>query len=107
MPYDADVIVIGAGPAGCAAAIRLVLAGHDALVLERLPAADRTDMTSGEVLAPQTQEECAQLGVDLDADWLCDRFHGVRNVYPDLSWTYHPFPDGLSYVVTHFSYVKV
>jgi len=98
MAYDAEVIVIGAGPAGCAAAIPLVQDGRDVLVLERKTTEDGEDITSGEVLAPQTQVECAQLGVALDAGWLLDRVTAVRNVYPDLSWTHHPFPEGLSYV---------
>lgn len=94
----ADVIVIGAGPAGCATAIPLARAGYDVLVLERKLSEDGEDITSGEVLAPQTQYECAQLGVELGGAWLLDRFHGVRNVYPDLSWTYHELPTGGSYV---------
>jgi flavin-dependent dehydrogenase len=98
MKFDAEVIIVGAGPAGCAAAIPLVQAGHDVLVLERKANEDGEDITSGELLAPQTQFECAQLGIDLSAAWLLDRVHGVRNVYPDLSWTYHAFPDGMSYV---------
>ncbi len=95
---DADVIVVGAGPAGCAAAIRLVQAGRSVVILERKAHEDGEDITSGELLAPVTQMECAELGIDLSADWLFDRVTGVRNVYPDLSWTYHPFPAGMSYV---------
>ena len=98
MPHDADVLVVGAGPAGCAAAIRLVQAGRSVIVLERKAHEDGEDITSGELLAPVTQLECAELGLDLSADWLFDRITGVRNVYPDLSWTYHPFPEGMSYV---------
>jgi menaquinone-9 beta-reductase len=98
MAHDADVIVVGAGPAGCAAAIRLVQAGHDVLVLERRPDVVAEDIGSGEVLAPQTQEECRQLGVALDGPWLLDHFDAVRNVYPDLSYTVHPLPDGFRYV---------
>jgi len=98
--FDADVIVIGGGPAGCAAAIRLVGAGHDVLVLERR-AEDidgEVSIESGELMAPATQIECEQLGVALGGPWVCDRTRGVRNVYPDLSWTYHEFPDGISYL---------
>jgi menaquinone-9 beta-reductase len=98
MSSDADVVVVGAGPAGCAAAIRLVQAGRSVVVLERKAHQDSEDITSGELLAPHTQLECAELGLDLSADWLFDRVTGVRNVYPDLSWTYHPFPSGMSYV---------
>ena len=98
--FDADVLVIGGGPAGCTAAIRLVDDGRDVLVLER-----RTEQTdgevsieSGELMAPATQLECEQLGVALEGPWVCDRTRAVRNVYPDLSWTYHEFPEGISYL---------
>ncbi|MGA9720814.1 MAG: FAD-dependent monooxygenase, partial [Candidatus Binatus sp.] len=90
---DADVIVIGAGPAGCAAAIRLVAAGYDVLALERKEREDGEDITSGEVIVVPTQNECAQLGVKFEGDWVLDRITGFRNVYPDLSWTYHPIPN--------------
>jgi flavin-dependent dehydrogenase len=90
MSLDADVIVIGAGPAGCAAAIRLVAAGYDVLALERKEREDGEDLTSGEVMVVPTQNECAQLGVEFEGDWVLDRITGFRNVYPDLSWTYHP-----------------
>ena len=90
MSLDADVIVIGAGPAGCAAAIRLVALGYDVLALERKEREDGEDITSGEVMVVPTQNECAQLEVKFEGDWVLDRITGFRNVYPDLSWTYHP-----------------
>ena len=96
---DADVLVIGGGPAGCVAAIRLVEAGHDVLVLERR--SEATDgaerIESGELLAPMTQVECQRLGVAFEGPWVLDRTTAVRNVYPDLSWTYHDLPGGLHY----------
>jgi flavin-dependent dehydrogenase len=96
---DAEVIVIGGGPAGCAAAIRLVQAGHDVLVLERRSESTDGDerIESGELLAPMTQLECEQLGVAFEGPWVLDRTTAVRNVYPDLSWTYHELPGGLHY----------
>jgi flavin-dependent dehydrogenase len=96
MSLDADVIVIGAGPAGCAAAIRLAGAGYDVLALERKEREDGEDITSGEVMVVPTQNECAQLGVKFEGDWVLDRITGFRNVYPDLSWTYHPIPTKVS-----------
>ena len=92
MSLDADVIVIGAGPAGCAAAIRLVAAGYKVIALERKEREDGEDITSGEVIVVPTQNECAQLAVKFEGDWVLDRITGFRNVYPDLSWTYHPIP---------------
>ena len=55
MSLDADVIVIGAGPAGCAAAIRLVDAGYKVIALERKEREDGEDITSGEVMVVPTQ----------------------------------------------------
>src|SRR5262249_8913097 len=95
---DAEVIVIGAGPAGCAAAIRLAEAGHDVLLLERKAAEEGEDIASGELLAPAAQEELPEGGVELPASCLFDRSTAVRNVYPDLSWTSHRFPPGMSWV---------
>jgi flavin-dependent dehydrogenase len=89
---DTDVIVIGAGTAGCAAAIRLVQAGYSVVALERKDHEDGEDITSGEVLVPATQFECEDLGLRFEGDWVLDRITGIRNVYPDLSWTYHPIP---------------
>ena len=96
MSLDADVIVIGAGPAGCAAAIRLVDAGYKVIALERKEQEDGEDITSGEVMSVPTQKECEQLGVKFEGDWVLDRITGIRNVYPDLSWTYHPIPTSIS-----------
>jgi menaquinone-9 beta-reductase len=96
LSLDADVIVIGAGPAGCAAAIRLIDAGYKVIALERKEQEDGEDITSGEVMAIPTQNECAQLGVKFEGDWVLDRITGIRNVYPDLSWTYHPIPTPIS-----------
>ena len=95
MSLDADVIVVGAGPAGCAAAIRLVGAGYNVLALERKEREDGEDITSGEVMVVPTQHECAQLDVKFDGDWVLDRITGFRNVYPDLSWTFHPIPSSV------------
>jgi flavin-dependent dehydrogenase len=94
----ADVVVIGAGPAGCAAAIRLAEAGHDVVLLERKAAEEGEDIASGEVLAPIGQDELARLGVELPPSCLFDRFDRVRNVYPDLSWTLHRLPTGFTWV---------
>ncbi|CAN7184211.1 FAD-dependent oxidoreductase [Knoellia sp. LjRoot47] len=44
MPDAAGVVVIGAGPAGSAAAAHLSAAGHDVLVLERMP--DAAELTA-------------------------------------------------------------
>ncbi len=61
MSLDADVIVIGAGPAGCAAAIRLVDAGYKVIALERKEREDGEDITSGEVMVVPTHNPQAPL----------------------------------------------
>jgi flavin-dependent dehydrogenase len=96
---DADVLVIGGGPAGCAAAIRLVDAGHDVLVLERRSEASdgHEEIASGELMAPFTQMECEELGVAFEGTWALDRTTAVRNVHPDLTWTLHELPAGMTY----------
>jgi flavin-dependent dehydrogenase len=93
----ADVIVVGAGPAGCTAAIRLAEVGHDVLLLERKAVEEGEDIASGELLAPMAQEELAQVGVELPSTCLFDRFTAVRNVYPDMSWTTHRLPPGIAW----------
>jgi flavin-dependent dehydrogenase len=100
---DADVIVVGAGPAGCAVAVRLTERGYNVLVLERRPGQETEENAGGELLSPAAQRECVQLGLRMDGDWAGDRVDGIRNVYPDLSWTYHPFPDGLVWINAHRS----
>jgi flavin-dependent dehydrogenase len=94
MSRDVDVIVIGAGPAGCAGAIRLAQAGFEVIALERKEREDGEDITSGEVLVPVTQFECDAIGVKFEGDWVLDEIRGFRNVYPDMSWTYHVIPRG-------------
>jgi flavin-dependent dehydrogenase len=60
------------------------------IALERKEREDGEDITSGEVMVVPTQSECDQLGLKFEGDWVLDRITGFRNVYPDLSWTYHP-----------------
>ncbi|KGN38223.1 NAD(P)/FAD-dependent oxidoreductase [Knoellia subterranea] len=76
----ADVVVIGAGPAGSAAAAYLGAAGHDVLVLERTPDTVDTARVGAEVVSPRAVAELEALGLtesDTD-DW--HRTSGVRFV---------------------------
>ena len=57
----ADVIVIGAGPAGCAAAIVLAEAGHDVLLVDR-PAGARRALA--ESIPPSANRLLVELGTD-------------------------------------------
>ncbi|RYI99407.1 MAG: FAD-dependent oxidoreductase [Acetobacteraceae bacterium] len=54
--------IIGAGPAGCAAAIALARAGHDVLLLERSPAP--REVVCGEFLGVDAAAALASLGLD-------------------------------------------
>jgi len=78
VPDAAGVVVIGAGPAGSAAAAHLSAAGLDVLVLERTP--DASDRSGAAALTPAAVRELEALGLD-DADtagW--HRTTGVRFV---------------------------
>jgi geranylgeranyl reductase family protein len=60
-----EVLVVGGGPAGCAAAIRLAAVGHEVTVLESRSAGDAG--ASGDLLVPAAVDELADLGIDVDA----------------------------------------
>lgn len=68
----ADVLVIGGGPAGSAAASRLAGRGHRVLLLESGPAG--RPKACGELLTPRAVASTAQLGVSLAG------FHRVGHV---------------------------
>lgn len=73
--HDAQVLVIGAGPAGSAAAVHLARAGVDALVLEK--ESFPRDKVCGDGLSPRGVHQLLRMGVDITAPgW--KRVHGVR-----------------------------
>ena len=86
-----DVLVVGAGPAGSAAACWLASAGHAVVVVER-----RTfprDKTCGDALTPRAVRQLQDLGIDVDGSGWQDqsgiRFAaGGRSV--DVAWPSHP-----------------
>ena len=57
-----DVIVVGAGPAGCAAARAFALSGQTVALLESDPAGQSKQRFAGEWLHPQGVEALEQLG---------------------------------------------
>ena len=73
----ADVIVVGAGPAGSSAAFHLAQAGVDVLLLEK--AAFPRDKVCGDGLTPRAVRQIVAMGIDLDAPgWA--RNNGLRIV---------------------------
>ncbi|GII63180.1 drug:proton antiporter [Sphaerisporangium krabiense] len=74
---DADVIVVGAGPAGSTTAFYLAQAGYDVLLLEktRFP----REKVCGDGLTPRAVKELIAMGVDVDGPgWI--RNKGLRVV---------------------------
>jgi len=88
---QADVIVVGAGPAGASAAYHLAQAGVDVLVLEK--STFPRDKVCGDGLTPRAVRQLVEMGIDLDAPgW--QRNNGLRIVgaghrlelpWPDLA----------------------
>lgn len=79
-----DAVIVGAGPAGSALAIRLARAGHAVLVLDR--ARFPRDKPCSEYLSPGTVRALEQLGVldaVLDARPAPARLAGMRVAGPD------------------------
>src|ERR687887_2161696 len=94
---DADVIVVGAGPAGSAVATHLARAGLDVLLLEK--STFPREKVCGDGLTPRGVKQLIDLGIDTraEAGWLHNR--GLRVVgggttleldWPDLA-TFPPY----------------
>lgn len=77
----ADILTVGAGPAGLAVAIRARQAGLDVLVVDRA-AGPPLDKPCGEGLMPDAVARLDELGVRLDG--LGHSFHGIRYLDGDL-----------------------
>jgi geranylgeranyl reductase family protein len=90
---DADVIVVGAGPAGSTAAYYLAQAGLDVLLLEK--AAFPRDKVCGDGLTPRAVRQLVRMGVEISGPgWI--RNHGLRVVGGGMR-LHMPWPDLASY----------
>jgi len=78
----ADVVIVGAGPAGAATAILLALAGHQVVLLDR--ARFPRDKICGEYLSPEGSRVLDRLGVLKAVETACARpLRGMHVVAPD------------------------
>ena len=75
MALASDVLVLGGGPAGLAAAIALRQSGVDVLLADAL--VPPIDKACGEGIMPDSRRQLAQLGVDLNCAYGA-AFHGIR-----------------------------
>src|SRR5829696_2180322 len=90
---DADVMVVGAGPAGSTTAYYLATAGLDVLVLEK--ATFPRDKVCGDGLTPRAVRQLVRMGVDITGPgWI--RNHGLRVVGGRMQ-LHMPWPDLASY----------
>jgi geranylgeranyl reductase family protein len=95
-----DVLVIGGGPAGAAAAFWLARHGHDVTVVEkrRFP----REKTCGDGLTPRAVKQLADMGLEHDLARF-HRFQGLRATgmgrHLELEWPQHPVYPSHGYVV--------
>ena len=75
---EADVVVVGAGPAGSATAAHLAGAGMDVAVVEK--SAFPRDKVCGDALTPRAVRELGHLGIDTDPQRGWHRNRGLRLV---------------------------
>lgn len=95
-----DVLVVGGGPAGSAAAYWLAEAGHDVLVVERkhFP----RDKTCGDGVTPRAVKQLTDMGLAPQLEQF-HRFHGLRAIAHgktlELEWPAHPIYPSHGFVV--------
>jgi geranylgeranyl reductase family protein len=89
---DADVVVVGAGPAGASTAYHLARAGLDVLLLEKT--AFPREKVCGDGLTPRAVKALVAMGVDIspEAGWIRNRGlriigggHRLEMPWPDLA----------------------
>ena len=95
-----DVLVVGGGPAGAAAAYWLARAGHEVAVVERkvFP----REKTCGDGLTPRAVKQLEDMGLS-DSLATYHRFDGLRaiahGISLELRWPQHPIYPSHGYVV--------
>jgi flavin-dependent dehydrogenase len=93
------VLVVGGGPAGCAAAIRLAQLGHVTTLLER--SKERPGADYGEALTPGVVGQLNFLGSDIAKIEHRFRFPGSEIKWQSSAWTFRVSPpDGATVVRT-------
>ncbi len=91
---DADVIVVGAGPAGSAAAHRLAQAGLDVLLLEKT--SFPREKVCGDGLTPRAVASLVAMGIDTSVDNGFIRNYGLRIIGGGMRLEL-PWPELASY----------
>src|SRR5882672_4412975 len=69
--FDADAVIVGAGPAGCSAALTLAAKGASVLVAEQ--GEPGKDKPCGDAYVPAAVDLAKQLGVAIDTFARCGR----------------------------------
>ena len=101
MTVTTDVLVVGGGPSGAAAAYWLAEAGHDVVLVEKKKYP--REKTCGDGLTPRSVKQLEDMGL-ADALTRHHKFGGLRSIAfgrtLEMKWPSHPdFPD-YGYVVT-------
>ena len=97
-----DVLVIGGGPSGGAAAYWLASAGHDVTVVERkrFP----REKTCGDGLTPRSVKQLEEMGLTDELASAGHRYDGLRShgfgKTLELAWPSHPDLPSYGYVIT-------
>jgi menaquinone-9 beta-reductase len=96
-----DVLVVGGGPAGSAAAYWLARAGHDVCVLEKKTFP--RDKTCGDGLTPRAVRQLRDMGLEPAIAGAHHRHDGLRaiahGITLELPWPEHPVFPSYGYVV--------